>query len=421
MLGYTAQLRRDLARWRERGWINTEQEERMAADAAANAGFSAGAVLAILGAVLLCLAILTFVAANWEALPRLVRLGVLFGALWLSYAIAYGLFRTGREHFGHAMLVIGGAVFGASIMLIAQTYHISGNPGDAVLSWGAGVFVAAVLMRSTASLIFAILLLALWLIIGETEGPSIAMWQFAIAFGLCAAAVWRQNSQLALNALLLVLLLAIFREFMHETLPPGAVCLFGFAVYALAGGRAAIGDARAERRFPTLAAYGALIALGDLMLLQVGEPFFAVPAAAIAGLAWSGLAAALLAVAGALLNRSFPPVAAVGLGLYAVLIRLALPPVIAPLVDKTAFDIYAGTLILVGSLWLIADGGRRGWRAIATTGYAFFLAELFYIYFQTFGGLLETALFYLLAGLLLIAMSVIFVIAERRKAQGSAA
>ena len=94
MLGYTAQLRRDLARWRERGWINTEQEERMAADAAANAGFSAGAVLAILGAVLLCLAILTFVAANWEALPRLVRLGVLFGALWLSYAIAYGLFRT---------------------------------------------------------------------------------------------------------------------------------------------------------------------------------------------------------------------------------------------------------------------------------------------------------------------------------------
>ena len=104
MLGYTAQLRRDLARWRERGWINSEQEERMAADAAANSGFSAGAVLAILGAVLLCLAILTFVAANWEALPRLVRLSVLFGALWLSYAIAYGLFRTGREHFGHVML-----------------------------------------------------------------------------------------------------------------------------------------------------------------------------------------------------------------------------------------------------------------------------------------------------------------------------
>ena len=208
---------------------------------------------------------------------------------------------------------------------------------------------------------------------------------------------------------------------MRETLPAGAVCLFGFAVYALAGGSAAIGDARAERLFPTLAAYGALIALGDLMLLQVGEPFFAVPAAAIAGLAWSGLAAALLAVAGTLLNRSFPPVAAVGLGLYAVLIRLALPPVIAPLVDKTAFDIYAGTLILRRQ-----PVAHRRWRPPGLARdrdhrLRFLPGRAVLHLFPDLRGLLETALFYLLAGLLLIAMSVIFVIAERRKAQGSAA
>jgi uncharacterized membrane protein len=422
MLGYTAHLRRDLARWREQGWISAEQEERMAADAAANSGFSAGSVLAILGAVLLCLAILTFVAANWEALPRIVRLAVLFGTLWLSYALAYGLFRTGHDRFGHAMLLIGGAVFGASIMLIAQTYHISGNPADAVLLWGAGVFLAAVLMQSTASLIFAIILLAVWLVIGETEGPSIPLWQFAIAWGFCAVAVWRQNSQLALHALLLVLLLAIFREFMREVLPPGTVCLFGFAVYVLAGGRRElIGDERAEHLFPTLASYGALVCLGDLMVLQVGEPFVSLPAASAAMLAWAGLAAALLAAAGAFWSRSFPLTVVAGFAVFAVLLRLALPPLIPPLVEKTNFDIYAGVLILAGSLWLIADGGRRGLRSISATGYAFFLAELFYIYFKTFGGLLETALFYLLAGLLLIAMSAIFVIAERRKAQGIAA
>ena len=418
MLGYMAHLRRDLARWREQGWISAEQEERMAADAAARSGFSAGSVLAILGAVLLCLAIVTFVAANWEALPRMVRLAVLFGTLWLTYAIAYGLFRTGRDQFGHAMLLIGGAVFGASIMLIAQTYHISGNPADAVLLWGAGVFVAAVLMQSTASLIFAILLLAAWLVIGETDGPSIPSWQFAIAWGLCAAAVWRQNSQLALHVLLLVLLLALIRAFMHETLPPGTVCLFGFAVYVLAGGRGGLtGDERAERLFPTLATYGALVCLGDLMLLQVGEPSVSVPAASVAALAWAGLAAALLAVAGAFWSRSFPLPAVAGLALFAVLLRLAMPPLLAPLTDKTTFDIYAGVLILAGGLWLIADGGRRGIRAISAVGYVFFMAELFYIYFKTFGGLLETALFYLLAGLLLIAMSAVFVIAERRKVQ----
>ena len=418
MLGYTAHLRRDLARWRERGWISAEQEERMAADAAAHSGFSAGSVLAILGAVLLCLAIVTFVAANWEALPRIVRLGVLFGTLWLSYALAYGLFRTGRDQFGHAMLLIGGAVFGASIMLIAQTYHISGNPADAVLLWGSGVFLAAVLMQSTASLIFAILLLGVWLVIGEMEGPSIAMWQFAIAWALCAAAVWRQNSQLALHVLLLVLLLAIFREFMRETLPPGTVCLFGFAVYVLGGGRRGlIGDERAEHLLATVATYGALICLGDLMLLQVGEPVVSAPAASVAMLGWAGLAAALLAVAGAYWSRSFPLTVIAGLLVFTGLLRLVLPPLLAPLNDRTTFDIYTGAVILAGSLWLIADGGRRGIRSISATGYAFFMVELFYIYFKTFGGLLETALFYLLAGLLLIAMSAVFVITERRKAQ----
>ena len=117
---------------------------------------------------------------------------------------------------------------------------------------GSGVFLAAVLMLSTASLIFAILLLAVWLVIGETEGPSILMWQFAIAWGLCAAAVWRQNSLLALHALMLVLLVALFREFMRETLAPGTVCLFGFAVCAGRRATGLTGDARAEHLFPTL-------------------------------------------------------------------------------------------------------------------------------------------------------------------------
>jgi uncharacterized membrane protein len=418
MLGYTAHLRRDLARWRERGWISGELEERMAADAAAHSGFSAGAVMAILGAVLLCLAVVTFVAANWEALPRIVRLGILFGGLWLSYALAYGLLRTGRDQFGHAMLLIGGAVFGASIMLIAQTYHISGNVGDAVLLWGAGVFLTAVLMQSTASLIFAILLLGVWLMIGGVEGQMIPMWQFAIGWALCAAMVWRQNSQLALHALLAVLVLAIFREFAREALPPGMVSQFGLAFYVLAGGRPGmIGDARAEHLFPTLAIYGALVCLGDLMLLQVGEEPLSVPAASLAVLAWAGLAAALLAIAWAYWSTSFPRIAVAGLALFALLLRLCLPPLLAPLNDTTNFDVYIGILMLLGSLWLIADGGRRGIRSISAIGYAFFMVELFYIYFRVFGGLLETALFYLVAGLLLIGMSAVFVMTERRKAQ----
>ena len=73
------------------------------------------------------------------------------------------------------------------------------------------------------------------------------------------------------------MLLAILREFMRETLPPGTVCLFGFAIYALAGGRReSIGDSRVDHLFPTLASYGAMVCLGDLLLLQIGEPLVSV-------------------------------------------------------------------------------------------------------------------------------------------------
>ena len=99
--------------------------------------------------------------------------------------------------------------------------------------------------------------------------------------------------------------------------------------------------------------------LGDVMLLQVGEPLVSVPAASVAMLAWAGLAAALLAVAGAYWTRSFPPLVVAGFAVFAVLLRLVPPPLLAPLNDMTTFDILAGVLILVGSLWLIADGGRR--------------------------------------------------------------
>ena len=172
------------------------------------------------------------------------------------------------------------------------------------------------------------------------------MWQFAIAWGLCAAAVWRQNSLLALHALMLVLLVALFREFMR-----GACARHGVPVRfcRLCAGRRATGltgDGRAEHLFPTLRPMERWC-LGDVMLLQVGE-LVSVPAASVAMLAWAGLAAALLAVAGAYWTRSFPPIVVAGFAVFAVLLRLVPPPLLAPLNDMTTFDILAGVLILVG-------------------------------------------------------------------------
>ena len=90
---------------------------------------------------------MSFVGANWQEMPRILRLGLLFGALWASYALGLVLARRGMSGFSHAAILLGVSIFGASIMLISQMYHMEGSPPDAILLWAAGSLLAGVALR----------------------------------------------------------------------------------------------------------------------------------------------------------------------------------------------------------------------------------------------------------------------------------
>ena len=66
------------------------------------------------------------------------------------------------------------------------------------------------------------------------------------------------------------------------------------------------------------------------------------------------------------------------------------------------------------AIWAIQFGWQRDNRLVTVLGYVTFGVELLYIYFRTFGTLLDTALFYLVAGVLLVAMGFVFARLERR-------
>ena len=113
MLGYQRRLRRDLTRWRAEGWVTAEGETAILSELARPPRMLglAGA-LATLGAVLLGFAAMSFIAANWSELPKLVRLGLVFGALLGTYAVTAALFERGLSVFAHAALLLGSALFG---------------------------------------------------------------------------------------------------------------------------------------------------------------------------------------------------------------------------------------------------------------------------------------------------------------------
>lgn len=94
-------------------------------------------VVSILGAVLVGVGAILFVASNWNAIPEHLRFLLLFGATFGTYFIGWNLrFRRGpRPKAGHALLFLASIFVGATIFLTAQTFNVNANEDWLILLW----------------------------------------------------------------------------------------------------------------------------------------------------------------------------------------------------------------------------------------------------------------------------------------------
>ena len=98
MASYSSRVRSDIARWVEAGLIDGPTADALTRDVEANErrSLSFGSILAMMAALLFGAAILVFVAANWEAIPRLARVAALFAIILAGY-VGGALLKT-RDH-----------------------------------------------------------------------------------------------------------------------------------------------------------------------------------------------------------------------------------------------------------------------------------------------------------------------------------
>ncbi|OJU83160.1 MAG: hypothetical protein BGO06_27220 [Shinella sp. 65-6] len=148
---YRGRLERDLKLWTAQGLIDTGTAGRLLDEYdSRESAFSLGRVLMIIAALLVSAAVLLLVAANWEIIPRLVRLLGIAALIWGSYLAGGVLILRGAERLAAAFLVLGTLAFGGAIALVGQMYHLSGDAFQAALVWFAGAVTAAALFRSGA-------------------------------------------------------------------------------------------------------------------------------------------------------------------------------------------------------------------------------------------------------------------------------
>lgn len=348
MWGYQRRLNRDLARWQEQGWVSAPNAERIRADVANAPGVSLPGVLGILAAVLLAFAVMSFVAAHWDEMPRLARLGLLFATMWASYGAA-GFFHTrGMNAFADAAILMAVSVFGASIMLISQMFHIDGSPPDGVLLWWIGALLAGVALRSNPALALTMILVCLWSFVWMDVHGGKTHWPFLIGWALVSAAFywqqWRPGAHLS------ALALSGFILTLGATLKGGhAFNLVAIIGLVVAAASIFIEQTQTRTRFADLArialGYGAAVAFAGFFVLQfiekteVGE----------------------LAVMGAL-----------------------------------------SLVLLLALIWYGLSAHNRG---ALWLGYLGFSIEILALYGKTVGTLLDTSLFFLVAGLLVAGLA----------------
>src|SRR5262245_33931394 len=201
MSWYRTKLERDLKRWQAAGWVSPAAAGSIRNDLDQRSShFTAGPVLAVWGAVLFGFAVMSFVAAHWTGMSKLARLALLLATLCACYGGAAYLLQRQLNAFAQAAVLGGIAVFGGSIMLIAQMYHMEGNPPDAVLTWALGALLATVLVRSGPALAATFVLLVVWTC-WERGLSNAAHWTFLLAWTVTAAVAawlrWRPGLHLA--------------------------------------------------------------------------------------------------------------------------------------------------------------------------------------------------------------------------------
>src|SRR5829696_6632208 len=154
--------------------------------------------LAFVGTIGIGLGVILFFAANWDAIPRFARLAVLVAGIVAFYVGGDRLSRS-RPRIGHALLLLGCLLFGASLFLVGQMFNVSPHQSLAFLLWTAAAAAGAVILRSEPFAALAAITFAAWIVyeLAEAEAGE----ALVVALPVYGVALYAGGTRLGLEVL----------------------------------------------------------------------------------------------------------------------------------------------------------------------------------------------------------------------------
>lgn len=439
---FIQRLTQELPQWVERGWVQRGAEpEILAYVESRHSGHERMAIaLSLMGVLLLGSGIITFFAAHWAGMSKLVKLMVLFGGMSSTY-IAAGITtsRGNLPRLSQGLWLLGVILFGANIMLIAQIYNIDSHYPNGVLLWALGGLLVAYVVPVQATLNAAICLALLWTGMESMDFNRNFHWPFLLFWLACLPLIYRHSWLRALHlALLSLLLWSGFSYFnilwdYQGRIQQGAP-LYLIQIYFLTYLALFVGSLLLEQRADTrklapvtrhYAVFAALCAFFALTFPEIQRSYGWLHGNAgrlSADAIWltaTLLAAAVLAALVRKQQRTRPaaPVPTYlkwGRVLLAALLGLMLLNLFLQGSAGGQMALAFNLLFFAALVWLVFHALHSGDRTLLNFSFLFFAAWLLSRYFDTFWTLLDRSMFFMAGGLVLIAGGY-FLEGQRRK------
>jgi uncharacterized membrane protein len=411
--GFSKRLARELPRWQQEGWISAEGGQSILADLAERQSKLAWASsLALAGALLLGVGVITWFAAHWNEMGKLLKLVLIFAALAASH-VAHGLCLTrgAMPKLAQGMAFLSVLFFGAAIMLIGQIYHIDAHFPDGIALWAAGGLLTAWLLHSQPAMVASIALAAVWTWNEQFEYRAIN-WPLLGYLALAAVPLLRHDWRIAARGWGVLFLLWIagwhsqswfgtaWDSYAH-------IRLFALQVLGVAGcwAFAQASDhpfARAVRADLLLAALAGAFAFTfpDFGVHKYGTAVDIVQwlaaLIAVAAIYAAGIAS-LVHTSELAAERLY-----IGITLAIGFALLLLLEVVVPRSNDMPALLW--NALFLGVLYWIGDLGiRHGDRVMVNRAFTGFSIWVLARYFDTFWSLLDRALFFMIGGALLLA------------------
>ncbi|WP_440948231.1 DUF2157 domain-containing protein [Methanosarcina sp. T3] len=365
-----------ILKWLDEGTIDHAQAEKMKEDLAEykRERRSKKQIVAFstIGAILIGIGAILFVASNWEKIGDTVKVLLLVGSTVGIHYAGYRLKYEQRKYprLGSALILLSALLFGASFFLIAQIYNINANNSTLVLIWILGVFPLIYGYRSASIAGLCSLLFYLWVSLLYFERTDfsklISIWDLYLISGI--------------SIYFLGVLHGLAEKVKH------AEASFKFmglqvALFALFAHTFELGEYRVDKIVPVIYTILGILFLAVLLPKPLRERLKGFQADA---------------------SISVVPLLMAG---------ITLTTIYSPASEKTYMILF--NIIFLGLLTLLLYAGYSTENmGIINTTMFWFVLLIFARYFDFFWELLPRSLFFMLGGLVLLVISVVL---ERKR------